>query len=194
MLLHESRRAARTLAKGEIILLDDQDRSLWNRARSRRERARSAAAVFASVSGPTPCRQRSRPSTPTRRRRNRLGADRRALRFPVARRAVAGSRAEPCRGRGDARRAPGGTGSNRRTLRAWRFVGLPPRPCRSRRSVPAAGRPGRCPGLLRTSLWPSRGRSRNGGSWKNGSANSRHSWLPYPSTSDEWGARCRVGL
>ncbi|HEX4416139.1 MAG TPA: RNA polymerase sigma factor, partial [Lacipirellulaceae bacterium] len=31
MLLHESRRAARTSSTGEIILLDDQDRSLWNR-------------------------------------------------------------------------------------------------------------------------------------------------------------------
>ena len=31
MLLHESRRAARTSAAGEVILLDEQDRSLWNR-------------------------------------------------------------------------------------------------------------------------------------------------------------------
>ena len=31
MLLHESRRAARTSPSGEIILLDDQDRSVWNR-------------------------------------------------------------------------------------------------------------------------------------------------------------------
>jgi RNA polymerase sigma-70 factor, ECF subfamily len=31
MLLHESRRAARTSPSGELILLDDQDRSLWNR-------------------------------------------------------------------------------------------------------------------------------------------------------------------
>ncbi|MBI3449863.1 MAG: RNA polymerase sigma factor [Acidobacteria bacterium] len=31
MLLHESRRAARTSASGEMVLLDDQDRSLWNR-------------------------------------------------------------------------------------------------------------------------------------------------------------------
>ena len=31
MLLHESRRAARTSAEGELILLDAQDRSLWNR-------------------------------------------------------------------------------------------------------------------------------------------------------------------
>lgn len=31
MLLHESRRAARTDADGDLVLLDDQDRSLWNR-------------------------------------------------------------------------------------------------------------------------------------------------------------------
>ena len=31
MLLHESRRAARTSPGGDLVLLDDQDRSLWNR-------------------------------------------------------------------------------------------------------------------------------------------------------------------
>jgi RNA polymerase sigma-70 factor (ECF subfamily) len=31
MLLHESRRASRTSPAGELVLLDDQDRSLWNR-------------------------------------------------------------------------------------------------------------------------------------------------------------------
>jgi RNA polymerase sigma-70 factor (ECF subfamily) len=31
MLLHEARRAARSSASGELVLLDDQDRSLWNR-------------------------------------------------------------------------------------------------------------------------------------------------------------------
>jgi RNA polymerase sigma-70 factor, ECF subfamily len=31
MLLHESRRAARTSATGELVLLDQQERSLWNR-------------------------------------------------------------------------------------------------------------------------------------------------------------------
>src|SRR2546430_1398560 len=31
MLLQESRRAARTSPQGEIVLLEDQDRSLWNR-------------------------------------------------------------------------------------------------------------------------------------------------------------------
>jgi RNA polymerase sigma-70 factor (ECF subfamily) len=32
LLLQESRRAARTTADGDVVLLDDQDRSLWNRA------------------------------------------------------------------------------------------------------------------------------------------------------------------
>jgi RNA polymerase sigma-70 factor (ECF subfamily) len=32
MLLHESRRSARTSREGELVLLDDQDRLLWNRA------------------------------------------------------------------------------------------------------------------------------------------------------------------
>jgi RNA polymerase sigma-70 factor (ECF subfamily) len=32
MLLHESRRGARTSPEGEVILLDDQDRARWNRA------------------------------------------------------------------------------------------------------------------------------------------------------------------
>jgi RNA polymerase sigma-70 factor (ECF subfamily) len=31
MLLHESRRAARTSSTGDLVLLEDQDRSLWNR-------------------------------------------------------------------------------------------------------------------------------------------------------------------
>jgi RNA polymerase sigma-70 factor (ECF subfamily) len=35
MLFHDSRRAARASADGEIILLDNQDRSLWNRAQIR---------------------------------------------------------------------------------------------------------------------------------------------------------------
>jgi RNA polymerase sigma-70 factor (ECF subfamily) len=32
MLLHDSRRAARTTSDGELVLLEEQDRSLWNRA------------------------------------------------------------------------------------------------------------------------------------------------------------------
>ena len=62
MLLHDSRRAARVSANGEIVLLDDQDRSLWNRKqihegcnfveralRSGRYRAYSVQAAIAAV-------------------------------------------------------------------------------------------------------------------------------------------------
>jgi RNA polymerase sigma-70 factor (ECF subfamily) len=50
MLLQESRRAARTSAEGDLILLEDQDRSLWNREQIREgkallERARSAGRI-----------------------------------------------------------------------------------------------------------------------------------------------------
>jgi RNA polymerase sigma-70 factor (ECF subfamily) len=50
MLLHDSRRAARTSPKGDLILLEDQDRSLWNRDQiaegvSLVERALSSSAV-----------------------------------------------------------------------------------------------------------------------------------------------------
>ena len=34
MLLHDSRRAARTSPEGELVLLDEQDRALWNREQS----------------------------------------------------------------------------------------------------------------------------------------------------------------
>ena len=33
MLLHDSRRAARTGVDGELVLLEDQDRALWDRTR-----------------------------------------------------------------------------------------------------------------------------------------------------------------
>ena len=39
MLLHDARRAARLDADGELVLLDDQDRSLWDAARIEEGRA-----------------------------------------------------------------------------------------------------------------------------------------------------------
>ena len=47
MLLHESRRAARTSASGEVILLDDQDRQRWNHEQIR-EGARLVREALAS--------------------------------------------------------------------------------------------------------------------------------------------------
>jgi RNA polymerase sigma-70 factor (ECF subfamily) len=64
MLLQESRRAARSSAEGELILLDQQDRSLWNQDQ-----------IAEAVSAPTPCRRPSRQFTPRLPpRRPRTGA------------------------------------------------------------------------------------------------------------------------
>ena len=79
MLLHESRRAARTSPDGELVLLDDQDRSLWNRAQIAEgvalvERALVLAPLRA-VHAPGGDRGGARRGAD--RRRDRLGADRR---------------------------------------------------------------------------------------------------------------------
>ena len=52
MLLHESRRAARSTATGEIILLDDQDRSLWNTDQIAEGRTLVARALSSRQFGP----------------------------------------------------------------------------------------------------------------------------------------------
>jgi RNA polymerase sigma-70 factor (ECF subfamily) len=52
MLLHESRRAARTSAAGDVILLDDQDRSLWNRKQIAEGSALVAQALSTRRFGP----------------------------------------------------------------------------------------------------------------------------------------------
>ena len=70
MLLHESRREARADEAGELILLDQQDRTRWNRALIEE----GASAWYAThslrnASVPMRCRRRSPPYTPRRRRR-----------------------------------------------------------------------------------------------------------------------------
>ena len=82
MLLQDSRRAARTSPTGDLILLDDQDRSLWNREQiaegvSLVERALSSRRI-----GPYthPGGDRGRACPGAQRRRHGLGPDRRALR------------------------------------------------------------------------------------------------------------------
>jgi RNA polymerase sigma-70 factor (ECF subfamily) len=52
MLLHESRRAARTSPTGDLVLLDDQDRSLWNRDQMAEGSALVEAALSPGRSGP----------------------------------------------------------------------------------------------------------------------------------------------
>ena len=52
MLLHESRRAARTTPEGELVLLADQDRSLWDRAQIVEGRALVERALASRRIGP----------------------------------------------------------------------------------------------------------------------------------------------
>jgi RNA polymerase sigma-70 factor (ECF subfamily) len=52
MLLHESRRHARTTPAGELILLDDQDRSLWNQQQIAEGRMLVARALSSPPIGP----------------------------------------------------------------------------------------------------------------------------------------------
>src|SRR5215468_336588 len=52
MLLHDSRRAARASPSGELILLDDQDRSLWNRDQVAEGLALVERALAANQVGP----------------------------------------------------------------------------------------------------------------------------------------------
>ena len=68
MLLTESRRPARTAADGSLVLLADQDRSLWDRALIAEGHALSAPACAATSPGRTRSRPRSTPCTPTPRR------------------------------------------------------------------------------------------------------------------------------
>ncbi len=52
MLLHDSRRAARTSTSGQLILLDDQDRSLWDREQIAKGIALVERALTSRVEGP----------------------------------------------------------------------------------------------------------------------------------------------
>ncbi len=52
MLLHDARRAARTSPDGELILLDDQDRSLWNHQQIREGSALVESALASRRFGP----------------------------------------------------------------------------------------------------------------------------------------------
>ena len=72
MLLTDARRAARTRADGSLVLLAEQDRTLWDRDLiARGHPARRARPCPPGRSGPTSCRRRSRRSMPRRRTRPR---------------------------------------------------------------------------------------------------------------------------
>jgi RNA polymerase sigma-70 factor (ECF subfamily) len=64
MLLHESRRAARTSSDGDLILLEQQDRSLWNRDQIAEGISLTESALRSRRSVRTLCKRPLRPFTP----------------------------------------------------------------------------------------------------------------------------------
>ena len=66
MLLHDARREAR-LRGGDLVLLADQDRSLWDTAQIAEGGRCSTAPWLCTAAGPTSCRRRSRPCMRTSR-------------------------------------------------------------------------------------------------------------------------------
>ena len=103
MLLHDARRAARLDADGELVLLDDQDRSLWDGERI--DEGRRVLDRALPLRRPGPYQLQAAIAVAPPRARDRLAADRRALRAARAPRAVAGGRAQPRGRRRDGRGA-----------------------------------------------------------------------------------------
>ena len=117
MLLHDARREARVGPDGELVLLEDQDRSRWDADRIAEGRAlvERGAARPAGRAVPAPGRDRRRCTTRPRRRRRPTGRrSPRCTRALRADRPVAGRRAQPRGRRGDGRRAGGRPGDDGR--------------------------------------------------------------------------------
>ena len=187
MLLHESRRAARTSPTGEIILLDDQDRSLWNREQiaegealvqralaSRRVRAVHAAGGDRGRA----CRCGRRPAATD-------WAQIVAL-YDLLSRIVPSPVVELNRAVAVAMRdgPAAGLELDRRHSGPRRFGRLPPGPRGPGRSVPPAGPDGRRPGGLRAGAGPGAAGARAAVSWRGG-------WRNWPEKVIFW-PRCRL--
>ncbi len=67
LLLHDSRSAARYTAAGDVVLLEDQDRTRWDRGQIGEGVRLLDRALRHDAPGPTSCRPRSPPSTRGRR-------------------------------------------------------------------------------------------------------------------------------
>ena len=101
MLLQDSRRAARTSPTGDLILLEEQDRSLWNQGQIAEGVSACGAGAVVAPDRPVyhPSGDRGRACPGAKRFRHGLGSDRRTLRHADAGRSIACGRAQS-RGRG----------------------------------------------------------------------------------------------
>ena len=115
MLLQESRRASRTSPTGELILLENQDRSLWNREQIQEGVALVERALISRRFGPYTLQARHcrRPRRGACGGGDGLGADRRTLQRAAPRRTFSRDRAESRRGRGDVRWTAGRSHAHR---------------------------------------------------------------------------------
>ena len=135
MLLHDARREAR-FVDGELVLLDDQDRTLWNAEQI--EQGRFVLERALALRGRGPYSVQAAIAVAARRRAARLARDRRPLRAARPPDRFPRRRAQP-RGRRRRRRRPGGGARDRRPDRPGRL----PLPAFDARRLPAPARPGR---------------------------------------------------
>jgi hypothetical protein len=108
MLLHDARRTTRTTAEGEIVLLDEQDRSRWDAAQIREGLALAATALRSPDAGPYAIQasiaaEHARAARPGDTDWSRIAALYDRL---LALRPLAGRRAEPRRPRSRCATAP----------------------------------------------------------------------------------------
>ena len=143
MLLHDARRGARLNGEGDLVTLEDQDRTRWDSARSLK-RSRFSRAPCGEHARPVPgpgCHRRVSRNR-QRRSRHRLEPDCRPIPATCRPRAIARGGAEQGRGRRHGRR-PGGRPCHRRLTCGIGFpTGVPPATCGPRRptSSPAPAR------------------------------------------------------
>ena len=117
MLLQDSRREARVGADGELVLLEDQDRSLWDRREIDDGAGAARAGLTLGPPGPYALQAaiaaRARPGGDSGR--DRLAADRLPVRAARDRPALARGRAQPGRRGRDGRGAGAGPRADRRS-------------------------------------------------------------------------------
>src|ERR1035438_202957 len=138
MLLQESRHSARTSPAGELILLENQDRSLWNREQIAEGVALVEKALKSRRCLHTAGCDRGRSCGGGLARRDRLAADCCALQPIGTNSPFASSTSKSCRGHCHARWSRGRPGAYRRGLGTWRIGRLLPGAFGPRGYVPQA--------------------------------------------------------
>ena len=133
MLLQESRRPARTSAGGDLILLEEQDRTLWNGEQIAEGTALVGARSPRNLSAPTPFKRPSPPSMrPPPPRPPPIGPRLSAGTICCAGDPVTHRGSQPRRGRRHARWSSARAGADRCRPRRRCLGRLSSRPCRTR--------------------------------------------------------------